>query len=142
MTLDSDESVEVRYECFFIPWIGPSLNRIWAGMPHFLRTKLKNRGHWSTIVVKGKIVPFAVPVDLIFTAQVLEKGDRYDCTNYGITNKVIEDALVTFGIIPEDGPDDVLSVKTDTPIYGKEPGMWVEIIESPPYEKLLTSTLC
>ena len=87
-------------------------------------------------------MPFAVPVDLVFTPQVLKKGDRYDCTNYGITTKVIEDALVNLGILPEDGPDDVLSIKTCTPIYGEESGTWVEIIESPPFEKLLASTLC
>ena len=131
MNSGSDEPDYCRSAKFFIPWIGPSLNTIWAGMIHFKRTKLKNDGHWACETIKRKVEPFPGPVHLEFTPQIVDKWHfRYDCTNYAITNKVIEDALVALKIIPGDKPDQVLSTKTNAPIYGEDVGMWVEIISA------------
>lgn len=65
-----------------------------------------------------QIAPFDTPVELEFRPFVNKR--RYDCTNYTTTNKVIEDALVKYGVLTDDGPDQVLSVKTVSPVKVKK----------------------
>jgi len=127
------EPSECRRELFFIPWIGPTLNRICGGMAKYKRNEHRRRGQWSCIVVKGKIEPFTVPVDIVFTPQIQEKKSRelrYDCTNYAYTTKIIEDGLVYLGILADDSPDHVFSIQINAPIYADDIGMWVELIEA------------
>lgn len=102
-----------RTEQIFIPWIGPSLNDVWRGIHWKKRAKAAQYGKLACIVFK-QISPFDSPVELEFQPFVNKR--RYDCTNYTTTNKVIEDALVKYGVLKDDGPDQVLSVKTVSPV--------------------------
>ncbi len=120
-----------RSEIVFIEWVGPTLNRVLHGLCQYKREEMKEAAFEACCqTFRVRMEPFTGPVDLVFTAQIPEGEDPYDCTNYGITNKVIEDILVRFDILPDDGPEVVLSTRTDCPVYGETPGMWLQILEA------------
>ena len=120
------EHKEVRVEQVLIPWLGPSLNKIWAGMHWAKRKKIADEGHLACLVART-IPKFEGAVHLEF--QPMVSGRRLDIVNYAVTIKVIEDGLVNLGILRQDGANDVLSHRTYPPKKAKESGMLVTIRE-------------
>lgn len=116
----------LRTEQIYIPWMGPSLNQIWAGVHWRKRKMIADDGHRACLVAKH-IKTFRRPVRLTFQPEV--KGRAYDCCNYALTNKVIVDGLVMIGVLIDDTPVYVHGVETLTPRKAKHPGMWVTILE-------------
>lgn len=122
-----------REETFFVQWLAPSSNKVWAGMHWTKRKKIARDGHLATMVAASEIRPFLKPVRLYFSPQYKDnkKGaGRYDWLNYFATVKPIEDALVSMGILPEDDPDWVIGGTIYAPVPSKENGVLVMIREA------------
>ncbi|WP_423820855.1 hypothetical protein V5738_10985 [Salinisphaera sp. SPP-AMP-43] len=116
----------MREERIFIPWLGPTLNQIWAGMHWAKRNKIAHQAHKACLAAPD-LAQFTTPVSLVFQPQHGKGRRRLDCTNYAVTQKAIEDGLVEAGILPGDSFSEVVSVKTEAPIRGDETGIWVTI---------------
>ena len=108
----------------FIPWLGPTSNKVYAGIHWAKRRKLASEGHLACLVAKS-LKPIDCPVKLLFTPQTRSK--RYDCSNYWLTCKIVEDGLIQVGVLRDDRPDYVTGFYIDRPIKG-EPGIWVEFL--------------
>lgn len=107
----------------FIPWVGPSLNKIWAGMHWAKRKKIADEGHIACLVAKGFVVPWdRVRLDFI---PHIPKGRLFDCTNYAVSAKVIEDGLVALGVLDGDDIRSVAGVYLAPPVRGEELGTLV-----------------
>ncbi|WP_370052431.1 Mor transcription activator family protein [Neptunomonas sp.] len=119
----------LRTEVLFVPYMGPSLNKIYAGIHWAERKRHSDDGHDACIQLN--IEPFVKPVSLIFIPLV-GKGDRArDCSNYAYAVKIIEDGLVKSGILKDDNNNYVKSITIEEPTYdrGKASGMKVIISE-------------
>jgi len=116
----------LRVEQVLIPWLGPTLNNIWAGVHWSKRKKIADEGHTACLVARN-IPKFTGAVHLEF--QPMTKTRRLDCTNYAVSIKCIEDALVRMGVIRQDGPDDVLSITIHAAKKAKQSAMLVTIRE-------------
>ena len=127
-----------RVETIIIPYVGPTLNKIWAGIHYGRRTKIANEAHLICKAAMKNIRPFSLPVHLEFTPTMgkeLGKNGKprarrlLDCSNYAVSNKLIEDALIIAGIIEDDSPKFVHSVKTCRPERGPDSFTTLRIIE-------------
>lgn len=114
----------------FIPWLGPSMNRLWSGVHWAQRKKWADEAHKACLVAKD-IGQFDVPVSLVFQPVHGKGRRRLDCSNYAVTNKGIEDGLVRAGVLQDDTFSHVVSVQTLAPIRGDESGVWVTITPRP-----------
>ncbi len=102
-----------------VPWMGPSLNKIYAGVHWAERQSWADTGHaavWAA-ANQAKIKPVDKPVHLTFTPHI--KGRRYDTTNYSLSIKIIEDALVRKGILKSDAPKHVTGITINAPVKTK-----------------------
>lgn len=119
----------MRVEVLRIPWIGPSMNVIWAGKHWSLRKRIADEAHWAVHAVARDLVMFAAPVRLEFTPK--HKGRPYDPSNYAVTVKAIEDGLVMSGILPGDTGDKIKSVTIHAPekLRAEQSYMLVKISE-------------
>ena len=94
---------EKRHEAVDIQWVGPSTNRIYAGVHWSERHKVKQVGRLATrSAAHHWIKPFNSPVILRFTPFINISDKMYDTSNYSYSNKIIEDELVYTGIIQRD----------------------------------------
>lgn len=113
-----------------IPWVGPSMNAIWAGKHWSYRQNVAIEGHKAVkIAIKqaGKVEPFTTPVDIHYEPYV--KGRGFDTSNYAVTCKAIEDGLVEFDVLEDDTPKFVRRVSIDPPQKDKVNHMIVTIQE-------------
>lgn len=133
------EGIGPRVETIIIPYIGPSMNKIWAGIHYGQRTKIANDAHLICKIAMKNIRPFSMPVHLEFTPTMGKELGRngkprarrlLDCSNYAVSNKLIEDALIVAGIIEDDSPKFVHSVKACLPQRGPESFTTLVITES------------
>jgi len=98
-----------------VPFVGPSTNSIYAGVHWAKRQKQKEQA-MIALATLGVINGFSKPVNIEVTPY-LGKGKRgYDVSNYSYTYKLIEDAMVKKGILQDDSPEFVRSVKFNAPI--------------------------
>lgn len=113
----------------FIEYIGPSTNRMYAGQHWSVRTKNKSDAIMAVIAaLGGKKIKFdgAVSVDV---EPVLAKGRRaYDVSNYSYTYKLVEDSLVAQGVLKNDTPEFVTSVRFLSPVRGEKTGINLTIV--------------
>lgn len=116
----------LRTEEIYIPWVGPSLNKVWAGVHWRKRKMIADEGHKACLVALA-VKTFQRPVRIVFQPE--SKGRLFDCCNYALTNKVIVDGLVMIGVLIDDTPVYVKGVETLTPRKAKQAGMWVTISE-------------
>lgn len=102
----------MRTEEFFVAHIGVSLNSI-IGHPkghhvyRGLKGQLRKAMHAAGVDL---IEPFVRPVTLDFWPKVVRGpsghiSKAYDCLNFGITLKIIEDQMVRMGVITNDDRD-------------------------------------
>lgn len=117
-----------RIEVIDVPWIGPSLNKIWAGVHWSKRKKIADEAHQAVLVAIRNVVPFTGPVTLAYF-PFIGKGKRYDLTNYAVTIKGIEDGLVGYKIIESDSFKVVQRVTIHQPELTKEPSFMRVVIE-------------
>ena len=110
-----------------IPWIGPTLNKIWAGAHWTTRRKLSKYGHDITCIYAKRVKPFTNPVHITF--QPIVTGKFFDASNYALTAKIIEDGLVLCGVLEGDSPEFVKSIRLMAPIKGSEKKTKVSICE-------------
>lgn len=113
----------------FVPWLGPSLNSIYAGIHWAKRKKHADAAHWAVkeAVLRNGINSIKSPVGLSFT-PVLGKGKRaLDCSNYGYAVKLLEDGLVRAGVLVDDTNQYVVATCTTKPVRGKATGMIIQI---------------
>ena len=112
-----------------VEWMGPSLNRVYAGVHWSQRDEWANDGHFAVIaaVRKAKIKPIDHPVHLTFTPMI--KGRRYDPSNYALSAKIIEDGLVREGIIKGDSLKYIWRFSIDAPIHTKQQSYMVVKLE-------------
>lgn len=120
----------MRTETIIIPWVGPTLNKIWAGIHYGQRVRIAKQAHLICCSVMKGIKPFTTPVHLEFTATAGPKQRSFDCSNYAISNKLIEDSLILAGIIEDDSIKFVHSVTSLRPVRGPESLTTLRIIES------------
>ena len=59
-----------------VPWIGPSLNKVWAGIHYRVRTKLAANAHIICLEHMKNIPPFTTPVHLEFTPTMGKVGEQ------------------------------------------------------------------
>lgn len=102
----------VRTEEFFVAHIGVSLNaiighpkghHIYRGLKTQMRRAMQDAGVET-------LEPFIRPVMLDFWPRVTRGksghiSKAYDCLNFGITLKIIEDQMVRMGVIADDNRD-------------------------------------
>ena len=107
-----------------VEWMGPSLNKVYAGGHWGKRMKWAADGHLAVLaaVRKGKISPVTSPVHLTFSPFI--RGRRYDATNYALTVKILEDGLVKAGILKGDTGEYVWRVSTDAPVKPSNNRIW------------------
>lgn len=107
--------------------MAPSLNKIWAGIHWSVRKKMADTGHKATWEAAKDIKPFDNPVSLVF--QPLVKGRMFDTTNYILSVKVIEDALVEHEILPGDTNKHVKAITMLPAVKAPEKAVEVTIKE-------------
>ncbi|WP_286237970.1 hypothetical protein [Neptuniibacter halophilus] len=118
-----------RTESFFVPYMAPSLNAIYAGIHWAKRKKHADAGHQACEPLR--ITPFYKPVHIIFLPIVGKRAIARDCSNYAYAAKVVEDGLVQAGILQDDTNEFVKSITIEEPVKDRsvESGMWVHIQE-------------
>ena len=102
----------MREERFFVPSIGDSLNTI-VGHPKgsFVYKGIKRTvGTAMQFAGAQRLKPFHTPVEFWFYPKVVrgksgQISKKFDCLNFGITLKIIEDWLVKFGVLKDDNRD-------------------------------------
>ncbi len=120
---------EAALQTLKVRWIGPTLNKIYAGVHWRERTQWADTGHtalWAA-VVEAKTKPVTGPVHLTFTPHM--RGRKYDTMNYVFTAKILEDGLVREGILKGDTPRYVRSVTMNAPVRTKEQSYMMVAIE-------------
>ena len=112
-----------------VEWMGPSLNKVYAGVHWRERTTWADFGHIAVMaaVKQAGVKPVKAPVRLIFTPHV--KGRKYDTLNYAFTAKIFEDGLVREHILKDDTAKYVLGVTINAPVKTKEQSYMVVVIE-------------
>jgi hypothetical protein len=113
----------------FVPYIAPSTNSMYAGQHWSVRSKHKSNAKKAVLVATHRQwhQPFLEPVSISVTPK-LGKGRRvYDVSNYSYTYKLIEDCLVSLGILMGDTPKHVAQVIYNSPERGSETGIMLEI---------------
>lgn len=120
----------LRSETLWVPWLGPSGNKIWAGMHFAKRRKIADEGHLAVLASSQKVNPFNNPVSLFFQPVVKSPARMFDWLNYFATIKPIEDGMVSQGIIPDDNHKWVKMGTIAAPIRGEESGVFVTISEA------------
>ena len=135
LALDEEASGEfqnLRTEILYVPYMGPSLNQIYAGIHWVKRKEQAEQGHDACSHIQ--IEPFTKPVSLIFI-PVVGKGDRArDCSNYAYAVKIVEDGLVKVGILKDDNTNYVKSLTIEEPIYDRSQRSGMKVIISELYE--------
>ncbi|HNG59623.1 MAG TPA: hypothetical protein PKZ52_07330 [Cellvibrionaceae bacterium] len=102
-----------------VPFVGPSTNSIYAGV-HWDKRRNQKEQAMIALSALGRINPVSKPVNIEVTPY-LGKGKRgYDVSNYSYTYKLIEDAMVKKGILQDDSPQFVRSVKFNAPVRHSE----------------------
>lgn len=98
-----------------VPFVGPSTNSIYAGV-HWDKRRSQKEQAMIALSALGRINPVLKPVNIEVT-PCLGKGKRgYDVSNYSYTYKLIEDAMIKKGILQDDSPQFVRSVKFNAPM--------------------------
>ena len=128
----------MRTERFFVEFIGSSLNAI-VGHPKgamIYRGEKKKIGLYMQAAGVQHVEAFERPVEIWFRPMVVRgKSGRmlkqYDCLNFGITYKIIEDWLVKLGVIRDDNPEYVHGSHMLRCLEAQDgrPGIWVEVRE-------------
>ena len=99
----------MREELFFVEYIGESMNTV-LGHPkgRFVYAGIKKKvGEAMQVAGVQHIEPFERPIEIWYYPLVtrLKSGHiskSFDCLNFGITYKTIEDWLVKFGKLEDD----------------------------------------
>ena len=119
----------LRSENFFVQYMAPSLNAIYAGIHWTKRNKHADEGHQACSGLQ--IVPFSKPVKITFVPIVGKRAKARDCSNYAYAAKIVEDGLVEAKIIKDDTNEYVKAITIEEPIIDRsiESGMWVHIQE-------------
>lgn len=125
----SEEHDGLRCESFFVEYMAPSLNSLYAGVHWAVRKKQADKGHLACSSLS--IAPFTKPVKLTFTPVVGKRARARDCSNYAYAVKVVEDGLVHAKIIRDDTNEYVKSITINEPVTDRsiESGVWVQIEE-------------
>ena len=120
----------MRRERFFIEYMGPSTNAIYAGQHWTKRAKEADKAHKAVKALDTDL--FLNPVKLMFTPQVGKGGRERDCSNYSYTCKMIEDGLVKQGILSGDEADKVVRFAINRPVINRKApsGLWIVIEET------------
>lgn len=101
-----------------VPWIGPTLNKIWAGVHWSVRKEYADDAHKAVKISLGRDKPVIFgPVKIDYYPFI--KGRRYDVTNYALTCKGIEDGLALCGVIENDSFKIVREVVIHQPVQLK-----------------------
>ncbi len=114
----------------FVPYVGPSTNAAYSGQHWTNRVKHKRNAVMAVLVALPlNYKKFANPVRVEVTPQ-LEKGKKfYDVSNYSYTYKLIEDALVSRGVLQNDTSAFVTQVCFMSPVRGDRTGITILITE-------------
>ena len=112
------ERQQMRRESFFIEYMGPSTNAIYAGQHWTKRAKEADKAHKAVKALDTDL--FINPVRLLFTPQVGKGGRERDCSNYSYTCKMIEDGLIKRGILSGDEADKVVCFAIKKPVINRK----------------------
>jgi len=118
----------------FIPYIAKSTNAMYAGQHWSERKRHKSAADKAVMVALAgaRLESIKVPVD-VEVYPTLGKGVRtYDVSNYGYTYKLIEDSLVSRGLLGGDSVEYVRSVKFCAPVRNGVTGVNILIILQKP----------
>ena len=102
-----------------IDYIGPSLNKIYAGIHWSKRKKDADAAHLAVKIAAKGCSLSAKPVVLVF--QPMIRGRAYDVSNYAYTVKLLEDGLVHSGVLADDTNKYVQGIIMLSPIKIKKP---------------------
>lgn len=118
---------------FFVEYLGPSTNTIYAGIHWTLRKKAKDEAVLAMreAVQRQAVVPATARVDLVFTPRLGKGVRKRDASNNSMSAKLLEDAMVKCGILPDDTLEHVRNVTNAAPIVDRSlpTGTWIEMIE-------------
>lgn len=116
----------------FIPYIAPSTNSIYAGVHWTKRHSEQKKAEKAVMMASKGISKITGVVDIEITPH-LGKGQRVrDTSNYSYTAKMIEDGLVSAGILEGDTQQHVASVILRPPVIDrkKPTGVFVRLIDA------------
>jgi hypothetical protein len=105
---------DYRHITIPIPYIGPSLNKIYAGMHYSKRKRNADEAHLIVKMACKGIKSVSNPVSLTFTPY--HNSRLYDCSNYAYTCKLIEDGLVQAGVLVDDTNKYVKQIIINAPV--------------------------
>ncbi|GAB2798990.1 hypothetical protein GCM10027040_27480 [Halomonas shantousis] len=118
----------------FVPFMGPSTNDIYAGL-HWRKRKQEKD---ACLLITRNAVRLAglqrihECIDIVFRPYLTGRMARQprDTGNYSFTAKMIEDCLVSSGVLHDDRGEYVRDWSIRPPEIGQEgqPGMWVWLI--------------
>jgi|TARA_R100001530_G_scaffold21901_2_gene18000 hypothetical protein len=86
-----------------------STNKIYAGTHWTKRKELADLFHQYLLPEKNKHKIKEFPVEITYIFRF--KGKLLDCSNCTFMAKMLEDALVGIGLLPDDNPDYVSSIQ-------------------------------
>ena len=120
----------MRDERFYVPYQGPSTNAIYAGKHWIARKRDKDQAR-EVVQQAVQTELFAAPVALQFVPVIGRRARARDLSNYTYAIKLIEDGLVCCGVLMDDTPVYVQSIRIYAPVVDRtrEPGFVLRIVE-------------
>tara|TARA_B100001093_G_scaffold497441_1_gene544362 strand:+ start:434 stop:826 length:393 start_codon:yes stop_codon:yes gene_type:complete len=109
----------MRSEIFYIPFQGPSTNAIYGGQ-HWTRRKASKDEAREIVLAHVSTEPFTDPVALQFVPLVGKGARTRDLSNYTYGIKLVEDGLVSAGILVDDTDRYVQSIRVYQPIKDRD----------------------
>ena len=106
-----DSRETFRRESFFVPYLGKSVNEMTRGKASWLYYAEKKKVEKAAMVAgMHHVALFERPVVIALFPQLGPKRRKFDCSNYGVTLKLIEDQLVRCNVLRDDSSEYVKGI--------------------------------
>jgi len=107
-----------------------SLNKIYAGI-HFRQRQGHKEEYHMAVICAPTTKPWPGPFPVAMHYHFRLQGSRLDISNHAYMLKMVEDGLVTAGVLPGDEPKYVADIRITAEKIGKDEFDTVEVTISP-----------